>query len=451
MKIIIVGCGMVGTNLVSQLSEEDNDITVIDLDAENVNYISTKYDVNGIVGNGATHKVQQEAGIDEADLLIAVTGSDELNLLCCLIAKKESKCHTIARVETPEYRGEAPYLKDALGLARVISPEYVAAEESARLLLFPSAIKIETFGKGTVELMKFRIPEKSKLEGMSVKEVVSKLKCDVLVCTIERGNDAFIANGDFVFKEKDIISIVGSHKSAISFIKKAGFRSHTVKNVMIAGGGEITHYLCDMLPRSGMNVKVLEQDKSVCEELSSAFVKIPIINASPSDTDVFLSDGVRDTDAFVSLLDHDEDNILLSLSINSISNGKIVTKITRPDFSAIVSNLNIDTTVNPKTITSDMIVSYARAKKNTLGSNVETLYNFIPGKASASEFIVSPNSPISGKPISQLSFKKNILIASILRGNTAILPRGGDIIMPGDRVIIVSEFMPLHDISDILK
>ena len=451
MKIIIVGCGMVGVSLVEQLCEDGNAITVIDLDAESVNYISTKYDVIGIVGNGATHKVQQEAGIAEADLLIAVTGSDELNLLCCLIAKKESTCQTIARVETPEYRGEAPFLKDELGLAMVISPEYVAAEEITRLLLFPSAIKIETFGKGTVELMKFRIPEGSKLEGLSVKEVVSKLKCNVLVCTIERGTEAYIANADFIFKEKDIISIVGSHENAISFINKAGFRTHSVKNVMIAGGGEITHYLCEMLPRTGMNVKVIEKDKAICEELCSDFGKIPIINAEPSDTDTFLAEGVRDTDAFVSLLDHDEDNILLSLSMNSISGGKVITKITRADFSAIVSNLNIDTTVNPKTITSDMIISYARAMKNTLGSNVETLYNFIPGKASASEFIVNPNSPITGKPISELSFKKNILIASILRGNKAILPRGGDTILPGDRVIVVSEFMPLHDISDILK
>ena len=451
MNIIVVGCGMVGADLLEQLCGEGNNITVIDLDPENIKEISTKYDVIGIVGNGATHRVQQEAGIENADLLIAVTGSDELNLLCCLIAKKEGNCQTIARVETPEYRGEAPYLKNELGLAMVISPEFVAAEEISRLLLFPSAIKVETFGKGKVELIKFRIPEKSKLPGMSVKEVVSKLKCDVLVCTVERDNEAYIANGDFVFKDKDIISIVASHENAAQFIKKAGFKEHSVKNVMIAGGGEISHYLCDILPKSGMKVKVFEKDPQVCAELSSGFYKVPIINAHPSDTDAFLEEGISDVDAFVSLLDQDEENIVLSLTAKSHTNGKIITKITRPTFDALVNNLDLDTTVNPKTITSDMIVSYARAMKNTLGSNVETLYNFIPGKASASEFIVRPNSPIAGKPISELSFKKNILIASILRGDTAILPRGGDIISPGDRVIVVSEFMPLHDISDILK
>lgn len=451
MNIIIVGCGMVGTNLVKQLSEEDNNITVIDLDPENISSISTKYDVTGIVGNGATHRVQHEAGISNADLLISVTGSDELNLLCCLIAKKESNCHTIARVETPEYRGEAQYLKDELGLAMVINPEFVAAEEISRLLLFPSAIKIETFGKGKVELMKFVIPETCKLAGMSVKEVVSKMKCDVIICTIERDNEAYIANGDFVFKEKDIISIVASHENAIQFIKKAGFKTHSVKNVMIAGGGEIAHYLCEMLPAAGMNVKVIEKSRHRCNDLCSEFGKVPIIHADPSNTDALLEEGIKDTDAFVSNLDVDEENIMLSLSMKNSVNGKIITKITRPNFDALAVNLGLDTTVNPKTITSDMIVSYARATKNTLGSNVETLYNFIPEKASASEFIVKENSPISGKPISQLKFKKNILIASILRGKEVILPRGGDVIEPGDRVIIVSEFMPLHDISDILK
>lgn len=451
MNIIIVGCGMVGKNLVEQLNVEGNTITVIDLDADNINEITTKYDVIGIVGSGATHKIQQEAGIASADLFIAVTGSDELNLLCCLIAKKEGHCQTIARVETPEYRVEAPYLKDELGLAMVISPEYVAAKEISRLLLFPSAIKIETFARGTVELIKLRIPEGSKLAGMAVKEVVSKLKSDVLVCTIERENEAYIAKADFVFKEKDIISIVASHKNAISFIKKLGFKSNAAKSVILAGCGEITHYLCQMLPNYGMSIKVINKDRQSCEHFASEFGKIPVINADPSDTDTLIEEGVADTDAFVSLLDLDEENMLLSLTMQKLCNGKIITKVTKSDFDALASNLNLDTTVNPKTITSDMIIRYARATQNTLASNVETLYNFIPGKASAAEFIVRDGSPVSGKPLSELRFKNNILVAAIIRDKTVIIPRGSDVIYPGDSVIIISECMPLGDISDILK
>lgn len=451
MNIIIVGGGMVGKNLVQQLSEDGNNITVIDLEEDNINAITTKYDVNGIVGNGATHRIQQEAGIEDADLLIAVTGSDELNLLCCIIAKKEGKCQTIARVETPVYRADADYLKEQLGLAMVISPEYVAAKEISRLLRFPSAIKIETFANGNVELLKFRLPEGSKLAGMSVKEVVTKLKCDVLICTIERDSDTYIAYGDFVFKDKDIISIIASHKNADEFTKKVGFETHSAKNVMLAGGGEITHYLCEMLPKHGMNVKVIEKDRHICEEMCSDFGKISIINADTSEIDILIEEGVRDTDAFVSLLDLDEENILLSLTMKNLSKGKIITEIKKADFDAIAKNLDLDTTVNPKTITSDMIVRYVRATQNTLGSNVETLYNFIPGKATAAEFIVKENSPIASIPISELKLKKNILISSIIRNGHVILPRGNDVIIPGDSVVIVSEFMPLHDISDVLK
>ena len=451
MNIIIVGCGMVGQNLVEQLNEEGNKITVIDLDADSVNEISTKYDVIGIVGSGATHKTQQEAGIANADLFIAVTGSDELNLLCCLIAKKEGHCQTIARVETSEYRVEAPYLKDELGLAMVISPEYVAAREISRLLLFPSAIKIETFARGSVELIKLRIPDGSKLAGMAVKDVVSKLKSDVLICTIERENEAYIAKADFIFKEKDIISIVASHKNAIGFIKKLGFKSNAAKSVILAGGGEICHYLCQMLPNYGMKVKVIEENSEICDKFASEFGKIPVINADPSETDVLAEEGAFDADAFVSLLDLDEESMLLSLSVKKLFKGKIITKITKSDFDALASNLDLDTTVNPKTITSDMIIRYARATKNTLGSNMETLYNFIPGKATAAEFIIRENSPISGKPLSELKFKNNVIVASIIRDKTVIIPRGNDIILPGDSVIIVSECMPIDDISDILK
>ena len=405
MNIIIVGCGKVGSTLAEQLNEDGNNITVIDMNAAKVESITNRYDIMGIVGNGATHMVQQQAGIYDADLLIAVTGSDELNLLCCLIAKKAGNCQTIARVKNPDDSTEAPYLKNELGLAMVINPEYAAAAEIARVLRFPSAIKIDTFAKGRVELLKFRLPEKSRIVGMSVKEVVTKLHCDVLVCTAERGDDAYIANGDFVFEEKDVISIIASPKNADDFFRKIDYKMHSVKDAMIAGGGEITHYLCDILHRSGISIKIIERDKSVCEELCSLWPDVAVINGDATDQSLLLEEGLANTGAFLALTNMDEENILLSLFARSSNQGKIVTKINRIDFDDVIKHLDLDTIIYPKNITADMILRYVRAMKNTIGSNVETLYNIIKGKAEAAEFIVRENSPVTGKPLCELEFK----------------------------------------------
>ncbi|MGN0665396.1 MAG: Trk system potassium transporter TrkA [Huintestinicola sp.] len=451
MNIIIVGCGKVGQTLAVQLINEGHNITVIDQTSAKVNAVAGRYDIMGVVGNGATHMVQQEAGIKKADLLIAVTGSDELNLLCCLIAKKAGNCQTIARVRSPQYSSEAPYLKDELGLAMVINPEYAAASEIARVLRFPSAIKIDTFAKGRVELLKFRLPEGSPLEGLAVKDVIPKLKCDVLFCTIERGDDAFIAKGDFVFEKGDVISIIASPRNANDFFRKIRYKMQSVKDVMIVGGGEITHYLIDILQRSGIAVKVIEKDRKICDELCSKWTDITVINGDAVDQEVLLEEGLANTGAFVALTNLDEENILLSLFAKSTGKGKLVTKINRLDFDDVIKHLDLDSTIYPKHITSDMIVRYVRAMKNTIGSNVETLYNVIKGKVEASEFNVKENSPIAGIPLAELEFKDNVLIAAILRDRKVIIPRGQDVIQPGDSVVIVSNLIALHDISDVLK
>ncbi len=450
MNIIIVGCGKVGQALAEQLNEEGNDITVIDMLAAKVNETTARYDVLGVVGNGATHAVQQEAGIRQADLLIAVTGSDELNLLCCLIAKKAGNCHTIARVRSPQYSSEAPYLKEELGLAMVINPEQAAAAEIARVLRFPSALKIDTFARGRVELLKFKLPEDSPLAGLAVKEISTKLHCDVLVCTVERGDNAYIANGEFRFLDKDIISIIASPKNANAFFKQIHYKTNSVKDVMIVGGGDITHYLCETLNRSGMNIKVIEKDLAKCEEISEKLEYVTVINGDAVDQQVLLEEGVATTGGFVALTNLDEENILLSLFAKSVSKGKLVTKVNRIDFDDVIRHLELDTVIYPKNITSESIVRYVRAMKNTIGSNVETLYSIIKGKVDASEFIIRDNSPIVGKPLMELKLKHNVLVASIWRDRKVIIPRGGDSMQVGDSVVIVSSF-PLHDITDILE
>lgn len=448
MNIIIVGCGKVGEELAHRLNDEGDNITVIDVDSTKVNDVTSRLDVLGVTGNGATHLVQQEAGIRDADLLIAVTGSDELNLLCCLIAKKEGNCQTIARVRDPQYSTEAPYLKEELGLAMVINPEFQAAAEIARVLRFPSAIKIDTFAKGKADLMKFRLPENCVLTGCSVKEIATKLKCDVLVCTVERGDEAFIPNGEFVFGEKDIISIIASPANANAFFRKIDYKINQVKDCMIAGGGDVAYYLCRILKKAGISLKLIEKDPKRCEKLCTALPEVTVICGDAADQQILLEEGLENANSFAALTNLDEENIMLSLFARVKGCKKLVTKINRIDFFDVIKQLDLDSIIYPKNITSELIVSYVRAMKNTIGSNVQTVYSIIKGKAEAAEFLIKDTSPVLGKPLMDLKFKPNVLVAVILRGNRVIIPRGSDVIEKNDSVIVVSDIRP-HDISDI--
>lgn len=449
MNIIIVGCGKVGGELAYRLNDEGNNITVIDIEAAKVNDLTSRLDILGVTGNGATHLVQQEAGIRDADILIAVTGSDELNLLCCLIAKKAGNCKTIARVRDPQYSSEAPYLKEELGLAMVINPEFQAAAEIARVLRFPSAIKIDTFAKGKVDLMKFRLPENCILNGCSVKEITTKLKCDVLVCTVEREDEAYIPNGDFIFEEKDVISIIASPSNANAFFRRIDYKINQVKDCIIAGGGEIAYYLCKILKKTGIALKIIEKDPKRCEMLCTDLPEVTVICGDAADQQTLLEEGIENANSFAALTNLDEENIMLSLFAKAKGCAKLVTKINRIDFFEVIKQLDLDTIIYPKHITSELIVSYVRAMKNTIGSNVQTVYSIIKDKAEAAEFLIKEKSPVLGKPLTELKFKPNVLVAVILRGNRVILPRGSDAFEKNDSVIIVSNIKP-HDISDIL-
>ncbi|MCH5194663.1 MAG: Trk system potassium transporter TrkA [Oscillospiraceae bacterium] len=453
MNIIIIGCGKVGEALAEQLNEQGNNITVIDTDAKKLNDVSSKWDVMCVTGNGATHLVQQEAGIERADLMIAVTGSDELNLLCCLIARKAgNNCKTIARVRSPQYSSEAPFLKDELGLAMVINPEQAAAEEIARVLRFPSAINIDTFCRGRVELIKLKVPEGSPLVGVAVKDLSKELDCDVLVCTLERGDEAYIVNGNTVFEERDVISIIASPKKVNDFFRKINYKSKSVKDAMIVGGGEIGHYLCDILVDDGVSVKIIEKDPQRSDELCALWgSSVTVINGDASDQEVLLEEGLAQTGAFVALTNLDEENILLSLFAHSTGSAKLVTKINRIDFENVIKQLDLDTIIYPKNITSDLIVRYVRAIKNAQGSNVEQLHQVIKGKIEAAEFIIREQSAVTGTPLMNLKLREGVLVAAILRGKKVVIPRGSDTIEPDDTVVIVSGSAELHDIMDILK
>lgn len=450
MKIIIVGCGSVGQTLAERLNADGNNVTVIDSSAEKIKEVTGRLDVMGVVGNGATHAVQQQAGVSSADLCIAVTNSDELNLLCCMIAKKKGNCKTIARVKNPEYSKDAPFLKDVLGLVMVINPEYEAAEEIFRVLRFPSAIKIEPFGKGKVELVKFRLSTTSPLIGLSVREAVSKLKTSVLFCTIERGEEAYIVNGNSIFQEKDVVSIVASPKKAKGFFAKIKHKGHSIKDAMIASGGAITHYLCEIMQKSEIALKVIEKDQKICDELAGKFKKVDVIHGKLSNKDLLLEEGVSKAGAFVALSHLDEENILHSLYAKEAGAEKLITKISKMDYDGVISHLDLDTVICPKHIIADRIVRYVRSENNSQGSNMETLYNIIQDRVEASEFIIKEGSPIIGKPLFEIAFKKDVLVASILREGKIIIPRGGDSIQAGDSVMFITKDLRLQDASDVL-
>lgn len=452
MNIIIAGCGKVGQTLAEQLSREDDyNVTVVDPRHSVVEDLVGQFDIMGVCGSGTSIETLSEAGIKEADILIAVTGSDEINLLTCLIAKKSGNCQTIARVRKPEYSKEIGLFKEDLGLAMIINPEQTAAAEIARLLRFPSAIQIDTFAKGRVEILKFKIPQSSPLDGLKIADISSKLNADILVCGVERGDKAVIPGGDFILKSGDLISIVSSYKSGGLFLKKIGIKTNRVKDTMIVGGGATAYYLASFLLQTGIDVKIVEQNPERCEELCRLLPKAAIINGDGSQNRVLLEEGLEYCDSFVSLTNIDEENILLSLYAKSKSKGKVITKINRISYDEVIGSLDLDTTIYPKDITAEYIVRFVRAKNNSIGSNIETMHMILEGKAEALEFRIKENSPISNKPIEKLNLKNNILIACINRGGKITIPKGQDIILPGDTVIVVTTNTGYKDIRDILQ
>lgn len=451
MQIIIVGCGNVGSTLTEQLSKEGHNITVIDRIAEKVERVANEHDVMGIVGNGASFSVQNEAGIEQADLLIAVTTSDELNLLCCLIAKKAGNCHTIARVRNPVYNKEIAYIKEELGLSMIINPEHAAALEISRLLKFPSAIKVDTFAKGRVELLKCKVEEGSPLCDSSLIDISANLRCEVLVCAVERGDEVYIPDGKFVLKENDIISIVAAPRKANEFFKKIGMATNRIRSVMVVGGGETSYYLTKMLLAMGMDVTIIEKDKARCNELSELLPKALIIHGDGTERNLLQEEGLEQMQAFVSWTNMDEENVMLSLFARHVSKAKVVTKIHRIAYDEIISKMDLGSVLYPKHVTAEYIISYIRAMQNSIGSNVETLYQLIEDKVEALEFYVDRNSPVIGIPLKDLTLKPNLLICCINRRGTIITPGGQDKIEAGDTVIVVTTNTGFQDLKDILK
>lgn len=451
MKIVICGDGKVGATISDQLSNEGHDVVIIDKNPNVVSRSTNNMDVLCIHGNAASRAVQMEAGVANADLLIAVTSEDELNLLCCLIAKKLGAKNTIARVRNPEYSTELKYIQDELGLSMSVNPEYAAAVEIARSLRFPSAIKTDSFVRGRIDLVEFKVAANSILVGRKIMELRKIASVKVLVCAILREGKAIIPDGQFIFQENDKVTITGKPTDLLLFFKEIGLPYQKIKNIMIVGGGRVTYYLTQMLLDMNYAVKIIEMDREKCEQLSTAFPKANIIHADATDPDLLSEEGIMNTDAFVALTGFDEENILLSLNAQSLGVKKVTTKVNRVNFEHLLSKFGVDSVVSPKYITANQITQFVRAMQNSIGSNVETLTRIVNNQVEALEFVVSPTFKYQNITFADLKFKSSVLISCIFRNNRLIFADGKSTFQKDDHVIVVTTRTGLDALEDIIE
>ncbi|MCI6729026.1 MAG: Trk system potassium transporter TrkA [Candidatus Faecousia sp.] len=450
MKIIIVGDGKVGRTFAQQLSQAGHDVTIIDRQASALQHTSESLDIMSIQGNGATLAIQQEAGVEQADLLIAATDTDEQNLFTCLIAKRAGAKHTIARVRSPEYTREISLIREDLGLSLAINPELACATEMARVLRFPSAVKIDTFAGGKVEILKHLIGPASPLVGIRLMDL-NKFKANVLICAVERGKEVLIPNGSFTLAAGDRISIVAQPRDASLFFRKIGAPVSPARRIMLIGGGRIAFYLASQMADFGADVKIIEENGTVCKALAALLPGVTVIHGDGTDHQLLSQEGIEEMDAVATLTGLDELNILMSLYAGQVSKAKIITKINRDSYEDIVENMDIGSVFYPRYIAAEVVVRYVRAMENSAGSNVEALYSIVGDKAEALEFRVSRGSKVCGIPLQDLCTRPGILFGSIFRRGRAFIPRGQDTIEPGDTVVVVTTLPNLNDLDDILE
>lgn len=449
MKIIIIGDGKTGYSLAENLSKEDNDITIIDKNPEALKRADEFLDVKCIRGNGVSTKILTEAGINECDLLIAATASDEMNMVCCLTGKKLGARHTVARIRDPEYADELTLLKSELGLNLVFNPERAAAREIARMLRFPQAMNVEIFAKGRVEMIEVRVSETMPIAGMKLKDISPKMP-SILIGAVLRENEAIIPKGDFEILPGDTIYIVGKPSNISGFLKYIGLYNQKVKNVMIIGGGRIAYYLANSLDEAGMRVKIIELDYDRCIELSELLPHAIIIHGDGSDETVLHSENLSDMGAFIALTGRDEDNFMAALLANQAGVPKVVAKINRLNYIGVIKKAGIDSVINPSLITTNIILRYVRGMKNALDNSLETLYRIVNNQAEAVEFSINEQADFLDIPIKKLKLVEGVLLAVLVRKNDVIIPHGNDVLKKGDSVIIISKDKKIYSLHDIM-
>ncbi|MEI3304795.1 MAG: Trk system potassium transporter TrkA [Dysosmobacter sp.] len=453
MKIIIVGVGKVGLALTKHLSRE-NKVTIIDQNPQLVDNIINIYDVMGVCGNGASYDVQKEAEADKADLLIATASSDEINILTCLVAKKLGIPHTIARIRNPEYEKQLRFMREELGLSMSINPEKATAREIARVLRFPAAMKLESFSKGRLELVEYRLPENSALHGMQLSDLYRNIRVRVLICAVSRRDETYIPSGDFVLQAGDKIYLTAAPHELEHFFRHLGVFRGRASSVMIVGASKLCYYLASQLIDMGMSVKIVDQNRQRCVEIEERLPKALVIVGDGTDSELLQEEGIGQIDAFVAITGLDEANILMSMSAARQSRDcKVVAKINRRSLMELVSTEGmIDSVVSTGAVTTELILKYIRSMKNATGSQVKTLHRIVDEKVEALEFGIKENYSFVGVPLRDLRIKSGILVAGIVRrSGRIVIPTGDDVINQGDDVIVVATDTGIQDIRDIFQ
>ena len=449
MNVVIVGGGKVGRKLVEDFNREGENVVLIDIKGSVCERIEESYDVRCVCGSGTALETLNEAEVRRADLFIAVTENDEYNALCAVMAKKVGADRCVARVRNRIYFKQLDFMRTALGIDLIVNPEYATASEISRILRFPAAINAETFAKGRIELIEFNVGEDNALCNNAIYEIYKKYKIKVLICAVQRGNEVYIPNGDFVIEKGDKLHITASHHDLSQFMREIGVIQKKVKSAILIGGGRISFYLARLLIESGMQVKIIESDMERCQELAEYLPKADIVYGDGTDRNVLAEEGIDRVDSLVALTGIDEENMIISMYAKTRNVDKIVTKVNRISFSDLMEDSGVYSIVTPKNITADMIIRYARAMKSAKDTEIVTLYRIVNNQAEALEFIVNQESELTAKPLSKIKMNKNVLIAAILRNNKMFVPDGNSQIAVGDTVVVVTT-QHLTTLSDIL-
>lgn len=451
MKIVIIGDGKVGHKLAVSLSQEDYDVVLIDRNESRIRSTVDQLDVICVQGNGADAQAQKEAGVAEADLVIACASADELNMFSCLLAKRLGAKQTIARVRNPIYFNQMDILKDDLLLTMAVNPELSTANEIARILIFPDVSKVEVFFKGRIELVEHALKDDSRLIGLKLSEIYNKFHVKVLICAIKRGKEVIIPDGNVVIESGDVLHIAASHKDLEDFFKALGRKSKKIKNVLICGGGHIAYYLAKQLLPLNMRIKIIEKDRERAEHLSEVLPEVSIVHGDGTKAELLKEEGIDEADALISLTGMDEENIITSLYAQTFDIQKVIAKVNEESMIDMAEGLGMYSTVSPKSVTADAIIRYVRAINNSAeSSNIQTLYHLVNERVEAAEIIIEKNADFVNVPLKDLEMKKNCLIACIGRGKKILIPGGEDRIQVGDSVIVITSNQGIDDFTDVL-
>lgn len=455
MQIVIIGNGTLGDLLIEHIGKEGHNITVVDEDRDLVTSVVNKYDVMGVCGSGASVETQREAGVESADIVISVAGSDELNLLSCIIAKQLGAKHTVARVRDPRYLNQQGFMESGLGVDLIVNPEYEAAHEAGRLIRFPAAMKLQKFARGSVEVVEISIGKNHPFVGESLIKFKSKHSTNALICAAKRKDDVVIPGGDYVIEEGDVISLVGSRADITDLFAKTGLvaKQH-LHNVVIIGGDSMSQYLANQLLQSGFKVKMIEPDAETCEELSELLPKATVICADPTDPDVLDDEEIEAADACVVMTPNDQRNFIISLFAKTRNVKKIITRLSSETFVKLASNAGIESNITPGVLVVSKVIRYIRGLMGTREhenpGQLKSLHKLVDGRVEALEFDVAEDFDEIGKPLRSVRLKKNLLIAAIIREGAVIYPNGETSLISGDSVVVMTTNENLCDLDDIL-